>query len=61
MFEYAWSKKDWKECFGQIIRMIATIPGHVFKRLPAGNTGWSDVPLRKRNPIPADLQKLFDS
>lgn len=61
MFEYSWGRKDRKEVFGQIIRIFATIPGHLFQRLPIGNTGWSNIPLTKKMPLPKDLEKLINS
>ena len=60
MLEYAKSRKDWREVKGQIIRILATIPGHLFKTIPKGNTGWSIVPLTEKKPLPDDLKKLFD-
>ena len=60
MFKYSWDKKDRKEVLGQIIRMAVTIPGHVFNRLPLGNTGWSNVPLMKKLPLPKDFAPIFE-
>lgn len=59
MFEYSWSRSDWKEICPQIIRMAATIPGHMFKKLPKGNTGWSSVGLTQEIALPEDFKKLF--
>ena len=59
MLEYAWSRKDGKEIYGQIIRGLATVPGHLFGKLPRGNTGWSSVPLTKELPVPSDLKHLL--
>jgi hypothetical protein len=59
MFEYAWRRKDYKEVWGQTLRMMATIPGHLFGRLPTGNIGWSTVPLNQKMPLPEDLKRLL--
>lgn len=58
MLEYAWKRKDFKELFGQIIRMAATIPGHLFGKLPVGNIGWASVGIFERMPIPEDLKSI---
>ena len=31
IFEYSLKRKDWKEVFGQIKRILATIPGVLYK------------------------------
>ena len=59
MFEYSRSKKDRKETWAQVIRMAATIPGHMFKKLPKGNTGWSNVGLTQELPLPKEFSNLF--
>lgn len=59
MLEYSWKIKDWIEVWGQVIRLMASIPGHLFKGLPRGNTGWSNIPLRESMPLPKDLEKIF--
>lgn len=59
MYRYAWNRKDHKELAGQLLRLLVTIPGHIIGRIPWGNTGWSNVPLTKKLPIPEDLKNLF--
>jgi hypothetical protein len=59
MFEYAWRRKDYKEVRGQFLRLVVTIPGHFFKKLPTGNIGWSTIGLRETKPVPEDLKRLF--
>jgi hypothetical protein len=56
MLEYAWDNKNYKEIFGQIIRLVATIPGHLFKKLPTGNVGWSTVGIFQKMAVPEDLK-----
>lgn len=59
MFEYSWRRKDWSEVRGQLLRMIATIPGHIFRKLPLGNTGWSNIGLMQKLPLPEEFKRLF--
>lgn len=59
MYEYAWKRKDYKEVRGQLLRLLVTIPGHILKRLPSGNIGWSTIGLMETRPLPFDLQKLL--
>lgn len=59
MFEYSWRRKDYKEVRGQILRMIVTIPGHMLKKVPKGNTGWSSIGLNQVLPIPTDLESIL--
>ncbi len=59
MFEYSWKRKDFSEIRGQLLRMFAVIPGHLFNRLPVGNIGWSSVGLTKKMPLPKDLSDYF--
>lgn len=59
MFEYSWERKDRKEVWAQIVRMVATIPGHIFQMLPKGNTGWSSVGLREELPLPKEFADYF--
>jgi arylesterase / paraoxonase len=59
MLRFALSGKDGREVRGQILRLVATIPGHLFGWLPIGNTGGANVSALKPMPIPADLQPYF--
>lgn len=60
MYKYACSRKDYKEVKGQVLRMIVTIPGHILKKIPSGNIGWTTIGLTETRPIPHDLVKLFE-
>ncbi len=44
------------EFFGQILRLIVTVPGHLLGKVPSGNIGWASVPLLQTGPIPEDLK-----
>lgn len=46
---------DWREIKGQILRIIAIIPGYLTGWVPKGNTGGADVSALKPMPIPDDL------
>ena len=59
MVRFALSAKDGREIRGQLLRLVATIPGHLFGWLPIGNTGGANVSALKPMPIPADLQLYF--
>lgn len=61
MLEYSLHKKDRKEAVGQLIRIIVVVPSHIFKKIPKGNTGWSNVGLMESLPLPKDLSNLFDT
>lgn len=60
MLIYAYGKKDYKELRGQILRFLVVIPGHLFGRVPKGNTGWSSIRLTQELPIPNDLNKYLE-
>lgn len=60
MLRYAWGQKDLKEIFGQVLRLLLTIPGHLINRLPKGNIGWSSVHFNKEMPIPNEFKKYFE-
>jgi arylesterase / paraoxonase len=59
MVRFALSARDWREIRGQLLRLAATIPGHLFGWLPIGNTGGANVSALKPMPIPPDLQPYF--
>lgn len=60
MLRVASRRNDAKEIFGQITRLIATIPGYIFGWLPVGNTGGASVSPLKPMPIPKDLLAYFE-
>lgn len=60
MFLYALLKCDFKEVFGQMLRLVVTIPGHIFGKVPRGNIGWSTVGLTEVMPIPDDLKEVME-
>ncbi|MBG53068.1 MAG: DUF3703 domain-containing protein [Parvibaculaceae bacterium] len=52
-------KTDWREIRGQVLRIIAVIPGYLFGWVPKGNTGGAGVSALKPMPIPDDLAALL--
>lgn len=49
------------EIFGQALRIVLVIPGHLFGRLPIGNVGTSRVNAFKTMPIPENLIGFVES
>lgn len=60
MLRVAIARADRREVWGQVLRLGATVPGHLFGWLPIGNTGGADVSPLRPMPIPPDLQLFFD-
>jgi hypothetical protein len=61
MLKFGLMRKDTKEVFGQILRLIVGGWKSFINRVPLGNTGGSNVPPLKRMPIPSDIKNLFNS
>lgn len=59
MLRIGWLSRDWREIAGQLLRLIATLPGWLSGWVPKGNTGGTNVPPLKPMPIPPDLQPLL--
>lgn len=60
MFRVGWRRRDVGEVAGQLLRLVLTPLGHLTGRLPAGNTGGSNVSAFASLPVPPDLQLLLD-
>jgi hypothetical protein len=58
MLKVAFKKHNFREVFGQITRIIASV---LFSKIwvPAGNTGGANVNPLKPMPIPEDLRKIL--
>jgi hypothetical protein len=52
---------DGRELAGQSYRLLLTPFGHLFNRLPLGNTGRSNVSAFKPMPIPEELREILMS
>lgn len=59
MLRLALARADGREARGQVLRLVATVPGHLFGWIPIGNTGGANVSALKPMPIPADLAPHF--
>jgi len=51
-------RKDFKEVFGQSLRIVAACISRVW--VPAGNTGGTNVNPLKPMPVPEDLRPLLE-
>lgn len=49
-----------EEIRGQLLRLIATVPGYLFGWVPKGNTGGANVSPVKPMPLPTDLAPLLE-
>jgi hypothetical protein len=60
MLRAAWQLADARELRGQLLRLSLVPLGHLFGRLPPGNTGRSNVNAFAPMDVPADLKRLLD-
>lgn len=60
MLELAVRLRDWREAFGQIVRLALAPVGNLMGRLPIGNTGRANVSAFAHMKIPPDLQAILD-
>ena len=60
MLKLGWRMKDWREIFGQLLRIIGASTKTPFGIYPTGNTGGANVWFFKRLPIPDDLQEILN-
>jgi hypothetical protein len=60
MLRAAWALRDAGELRGQLLRVSLVPLGHLFGRLPLGNTGRSDVGAFAPMDVPSDLKRLLD-
>lgn len=59
MFKIALKRADAKELLGQILRLIAVVPGYLIGWVPKGNTGGANVSAVKPMPIPEEFSELL--
>lgn len=59
MLKIGWERKDWREIFGQIFRIVGASTKTLFGIYPTGNTGGANVSPFKPMPIPEDLQMIL--
>lgn len=60
MLKLGWKKKDFREIFGQLLRIIGASTKTPFGIYPTGNTGGSNVWFFRRMPIAEDLKQILD-
>lgn len=59
MLKIGLKRRDWREIFGQIFRIIGSATKTPFGIYPAGNTGGANVSPFKRMPVSQDLQTIL--
>jgi hypothetical protein len=59
MLQWGCRHRDWRECFGQVTRMIGAATLTAIGMVPTGNTGGSNVSPLKPMPVPGDLAEII--
>jgi len=59
MLRVGWKRRDSREVAGQVLRLIATVPGFLIGWVPKGNPGGANVSALKPVPIPSELSTLL--
>lgn len=59
MLKIGWKRRDWREIFGQIFRVVGASTKTPFGIYPAGNTGGANVSPFKTMPVSQDLQAIL--
>ncbi len=60
MLRIGWRRRDGREVTGQLLRVLAVLPGFVTGWIPKGNTGGANVSALRPMQIPDDLKPLAD-
>lgn len=60
MLKIGWKKRDWREIFGQLFRIVGASTKTPFGIYPTGNTGGANVSPFRPMPIPENLQKILN-
>ena len=60
MLKIGWKRKDAREIFGQLVRIVGASTKTHFGIYPKGNTGGSDVWFFRPMPIAEDLKQILD-
>lgn len=60
MLKIGWKTKNFREIFGQLVRIVGASTKTPFGIYPTGNTGGANVSPFKPMPIPKDLQAILD-
>lgn len=59
MLKIGWQKRDFREIFGQFLRIIGAASKTPLGIYPTGNTGGANVWFFKPLPVPNDLEKII--
>ncbi len=59
MLRIGWKRRDRREVVGQVLRLVATVPGFLSGWVPKGNPGGANVSALKPVPVPPELQPLL--
>ncbi len=59
MLKIGWKRKDLREIFGQIFRIVGASTKTPFGIYPTGNTGGANISAFKKMPISEDLQVIL--
>jgi metal-dependent hydrolase (beta-lactamase superfamily II) len=59
MLRVGLKRRDRREIVGQLLRLVATLPGALIGWVPAGNTGGANVPALRPMPIPSEFAHHF--
>lgn len=59
MLKIGWQRRDFREIFGQLLRIIGASTKTPFGIYPTGNTGGANVWFFKPLPVPNDLEKII--
>ena len=59
MFKIGWKRRDLREIFGQVLRLVGASTKTPFGIYPAGNTGGANVSPFKPMPVAEDLQAIL--
>jgi metal-dependent hydrolase (beta-lactamase superfamily II) len=59
MLRVGWHRRDRREIVGQLLRLMATLPGALVGWVPVGNTGGANVPALRPMPIPPEFAHHF--
>ena len=53
----AYEERNYREVFGQFLRLVLAAPASIFKRYPVGNTGRAEVSMFQPMQIPKHIAK----
>jgi hypothetical protein len=60
MLACGWRERDFREVWGQWVRLLVAAPASAVGIYPRGNTGRANVSALQPMPLPEDLRRLLD-